>query len=66
MDLDIPEIEHQDLLFTNLKGICVDQSHVSQHFKRMLKKAKLPDMRFPDLRHTSASLMLATGKKHTL
>jgi len=30
-------------------------------FKTMLKKAALPDIRFHDLRHSVASLMLAQG-----
>ena len=47
-----------DLVFTTPRGTPIDQSHVSQHFKRMLKKAVLPDMRFHDLRHTCASLLL--------
>ncbi len=31
------------------------------HFKPLLKRAGLPDIRFHDLRHTSASLLLAAG-----
>jgi integrase len=30
-------------------------------FKRLISQANLPDLRFHDLRHTSASLLLAQG-----
>ncbi len=32
-----------------------------RHFKPLLKKAGLPDIRFHDLRHTCATLLLAKG-----
>jgi hypothetical protein len=31
------------------------------YFKRLIKKALLPDLRFHDLQHTSATLLLAQG-----
>ena len=34
---------------------------MSGHFKPLLKKAGLPDIRFHDLRHTCATLMLTQG-----
>lgn len=33
-----------------------------RHFKPMLKAAKLPDIRLYDLRHTCATLLLASGE----
>ncbi len=33
-----------------------------KHFKRLLKRAKLPAIRLYDLRHTAASLLLANGE----
>jgi integrase len=35
---------------------------IDRHFKPLLKKAKLPDMRLYDLRHTTASLLLSAGE----
>jgi integrase len=32
-----------------------------QEFKPLLKRAKLPDIRFHDLRHTSATLLMSAG-----
>ena len=39
----------------------MDPSNLYHNFKRFLKKAGLPDIRFHDLRHTSATLMLQQG-----
>ncbi len=36
-------------------------SNLYHNFKRFLKKAELPDIRFHDLRHTAATLMLQQG-----
>jgi len=36
-------------------------SNLYHSFKRLLKEAGLPDMRFHDLRHTAATLMLQQG-----
>ena len=35
--------------------------NVFREFKRLLRKAGLPDIRFHDLRHTNATLMLGQG-----
>ena len=34
---------------------------VNRSFKPLLRRAGLPDIRFHDLRHTCATLMLAVG-----
>jgi integrase len=34
---------------------------VRRHFKPLLKRADLPDIRFHDLRHTCATLLLGRG-----
>ncbi len=54
-----PDWKDWGLVFATPFGTPLDQSRVSKHFKRMLKKAALPDMRFHDLRHSCASLLLA-------
>jgi integrase len=45
--------------FTTRIGTPVDPANLLDDFKRILKKADLPDIRFHDLRHSAASLLLA-------
>lgn len=47
--------------FTTSTGRPLDQRDVLRSFRRILRKAKLPRMRFHDLRHSCASLLLAEG-----
>jgi len=53
--------QESGLMFTNSIGTFLDQSKVSKEFKKVLKRAGLPDMRFHDLRHTSLSSLLENG-----
>lgn len=46
-------------VFTTATGRPLDQRNVLRMFKRVLRKAKLARMRFHDLRHSCASLLLA-------
>jgi integrase len=49
-------------VFTNSIGGPLRRSHFHRNdFKPMLKHAELPDIRFHDLRHTSATLLLTQG-----
>jgi integrase len=49
-------------IFCNVKGGPLRRSHFHDNsFKPLLKKAKLPTIRFHDLRHTSATLLLTAG-----
>jgi integrase len=48
-----------NFVFTSSTGNPLDQRNVLRMFKRVLRKAKLPRMRFHDLRHSCASLLLA-------
>jgi integrase len=49
-------------VFCNTRGGPLRRSHFNtQIFKPLLKKAKLPEIRFHDLRHTSATLLLSLG-----
>jgi integrase len=55
-----------DLVFTLQDGTALNPAHLSRAFVRHVRaanaqKAKLPTIRFHDLRHTHASLMLAAG-----
>lgn len=50
-----------DLVFCSTWGTPLDERTVSKHFKKKLAHAGLPSIRFHDLRHTCASLLLAQG-----
>ena len=49
------------LVFPSSIGTPQDPKNVLSAFKALLKQARLPDIRFHDLRHTAASLMLQQG-----
>jgi integrase len=53
--------QDQDLVFSNATGGPLDPSHQTAVFKNVVTTAKLPPMRFHDLRHTAATLMLGSG-----
>jgi integrase len=48
-----------NLVFVTETGAPVHSSDLVQHFKRTLKALELSKIRFHDLRHTAATLMLA-------
>lgn len=50
-----------DLIFTNTIGGPVDPSKLYKQFRAISARAGLPQIRFHDLRHTAASLMLSQG-----
>ncbi len=50
--------EDHGLVFSNIYGNFLNPSHLGTDFHKLLKKAKLPMVRFHDLRHTAASLLL--------
>jgi integrase len=49
------------LVFTTSIGTPLDATNVGHYFHRIIKRAELPRIRFHDLRHTAASLLLAQG-----
>lgn len=54
--------QDNDLVFCNGFGRPLDANNVRERsFKRLLKRAELPPMRFHNLRHAAASLLLAEG-----
>jgi integrase len=57
------ELTLDSLVFASFEGKPVDARVLSHAFGRMVKKANLNDVRFHDLRHTFASLMLLRGAK---
>ena len=56
------EARYEDLVFPSLSGGPMDRDNLAaRHFKPLLKRAGLPDIRFYDLRHTCAALLLRQG-----
>ena len=59
---EIKDIE-SDLVFPNESGEPMNYSNmVNRYYKKALKAAGIPQIRFHDLRHTYASLLLAQGE----
>jgi integrase len=53
--------KEQKLIFTTRTGTPVDTSNILHRFQQILADAGLEKMRFYDLRHTHASLLIAEG-----
>jgi integrase len=54
------------LVFATGKGTPIDaQNIINRYFKPLLKRAELPNIRWHDLRHTYATLLLARGTHPT-
>jgi integrase len=51
----------QRLIFTTRTGAPVDTAKVRRQYQKILEAAGLPKMRFYDLRHKHASLLIAEG-----
>ena len=52
-------MENDALVFTSTKGTPINTSRLRLAFKAFLKRSGLPDIRFQDLRHTYATLLLS-------
>jgi integrase len=53
---------NQDLIFASTIGTPLEASNImNRSFKPLLKRADLPEIRFHDLRHTAATLLLSRG-----
>jgi len=52
-----------DLVFASVEGKPLNPPSLSREFNRIVKRAGLENVRFHDLRHTFASLMLLRGAK---
>ncbi len=50
-----------DRMFTNTTGRSLNPESISQLFDRIVRRHELPRIRFHDLRHTHASLLVADG-----
>jgi integrase len=53
--------QDRDLVFCNIYGGYLDPAHLRQRFDKLLKEADLPDVRFHDLRHSAATILLSMG-----
>jgi integrase len=53
--------QEHNLVFTTAVGSPLNPSKVVDRFKTLLKRAGLPDIRFHDLRHSTASILLGMG-----
>jgi integrase len=51
-----------DLVFADALGEPLHPNTLAYHFKRLQVQSDVPEIRFHDLRHTSATLMLANGE----
>ena len=49
------------LVFTTSTGRPISPRNILRHFKKIIEQTGLPDIRFHDLRHTHATLLLAAG-----
>ncbi len=52
---------NSDLVFAHPDGKPLDSGVVSHTFAKILRKARLPHIRFHDLRHNQATLLLKVG-----
>jgi len=52
-----------DLVFSTVEGKPLNPPSLTREFTRIVKRARLDNVRFHDLRHTFASLMLQRGAK---
>jgi len=57
------ELTLDDLVFAHVEGKPIDPSVLTHNFARIVKRTGLENVRFHDLRHTFASLMLLRGAK---
>jgi integrase len=53
--------QEHDYVFCTLVGTHLRPSHVVDEFKKLLKRADLPDIRFHDVRYSAATLLLSLG-----
>ena len=55
--------QENNIVFCQENGKPIDNSNLTYRFRRLANAAGLPNLRFHDLRHTHASLMLAAGEQ---
>jgi integrase len=56
-----PEYEDNDLIICTSKGTPINPENLKRTFQRLIKEANVPSIRLHDLRHTHATMLLASG-----
>lgn len=56
-----PNYQDNDLVVPSEVGTPINPSNLRRAFERLIKEANVPRIRFHDLRHTHATLLLANG-----
>jgi integrase len=56
-----PKWEENNFVFPNIYGRYLDSTIIHRLFKKLLADAGFPDMRFHDLRHSAATILLSMG-----
>ena len=56
-----PDWQEHNLVFPSERGTPLNPRNLVRHYKSLLRKAELPDIRFHDLRHTAATFLIAQG-----
>jgi integrase len=56
-----PRYENNNLVFCSYNGRPVDLKRLDVHFKNIIKDAQVPEIRFHDLRHSCATILLENG-----
>lgn len=54
-------MDYMDYIYVNKLGQRIKAGYITQHFPLVLEKNKMRRIRFHDLRHSCASLLLANG-----
>ncbi|MED1666120.1 site-specific integrase [Brevibacillus laterosporus] len=54
--------QDNDYIIAKKDGTPLNPQYVHNHFKKFIKSLEIPDIRFHDLRHTHASIMLKIGE----
>lgn len=61
MKRDCPSYQDNDLVVCTQIGTPINPSNLRRSFNRLIEKAAVPKIRFHDLRHTHATLLLSEG-----
>jgi integrase len=62
----VANYDDSGLVFATSKGTPLDaQNIINRHFKPLLRRVGLPEIRWHDLRHTCATLLLSRGTHPT-
>jgi integrase len=60
--LKAPVWQQPELVLASEVGTPLEPQHITtRHFRPLLRRAGLPELRFHDIRHTCATLLLARG-----